>query len=191
MSKLLCNVLKISGGECPKSPLVARLPGGTFAHLNGMGVRRNFSRGGQRRHFPYPFSGCERCNANGPSQNAFYPFYITKKNPHESTRSVRNFLKSYWGGVVLAFAKKLHFLSSFTAFAELGYHPISSLLWTADNWAELDLNYPQLHVCGAHISLCGLNLTSQNLVWNIFYFMAIRNAFSFHKLFNTHSSSNF
>jgi len=26
--------------------------------------------GGQRRHFAYAFSGCERCNANGPSQNA-------------------------------------------------------------------------------------------------------------------------
>ena len=37
------------------------------------------------------FSVCKRYNANRPSQNAFYPFYTTKKIPHESTRSVRIF----------------------------------------------------------------------------------------------------
>jgi len=36
-------------------------------HTVLMGVRINFSRGGQHRHFADPFSGCERCNANGPS----------------------------------------------------------------------------------------------------------------------------
>jgi len=39
--------------------------------------------------------------------------------------------------------------------------------WTTDNC-----------VCGAHISLCGLNLSSQNLVRNVFYTSVIRNAFS-------------
>jgi len=47
--------------------------------LLAMGVRRKFSRGGKRRHFAYPFSGCERCNANGPSQNAL-PFLHHKEN---------------------------------------------------------------------------------------------------------------
>jgi len=42
-------------------------------------------------------------------------------------------------GVVIEFAKRLYFLSSFTAFAELGYHPISILLWTADNWVWIEL----------------------------------------------------
>jgi len=46
------------------------------------------------------------------------------------------------------------------------------------NWSWTIHNY----ACGAHISLCGLNLTSQNLVWNVFYTLAIRNAFSFLKL---------
>jgi len=57
-----------------------------------------------------------------------YPFYTTKKIPHESTRSVRDLKKSYSGGVVLEFAKRLYFLSSYTAFAELGNDSISSLL---------------------------------------------------------------
>jgi len=36
-------------------------------------------------------------------------------------------------------------------------------------------------VCRAHISLCGVNLTSQNLDWNVFYILTIRKVF-FHKL---------
>jgi len=47
---------------------------------------------------------------------------------HESTRFVRIILKSFSGGVVFEFAKRLYFLSSFTAFADLGYNPISLLL---------------------------------------------------------------
>jgi len=59
-----------------------------------------------------------------------YPFYTAKKIPHESTRSTRIFLILYSGGVVFELAKRLlgYFLSSFTAFAELGYHSISLLL---------------------------------------------------------------
>jgi len=97
------------------------------------GRQQNFSRAGGSQHFAYPFSGCERCNANGPSQNAFY---TTKKILWKHTlRS--HFTKSHWGGVVFEFAKRLYFLSSFTAFAELGYHPIFLLLWTRQlsvNW---------------------------------------------------------
>ena len=78
-----------------------------------------FQGGGQSRHFAYPVSGCERCNANGPSQNAL-PFLYRKENCYESKRSVHIFLKSYLGGAVFEFAKNFYFLSSFIAFAELG-----------------------------------------------------------------------
>ena len=37
------------------------------------GPQKFFQGGGQRGHFAYPFSNCEWCNANGPSQNAL-PF---------------------------------------------------------------------------------------------------------------------
>jgi len=63
-----------------------RKPSTTYNH----GRPQKFLERGERQHFAYPFSGCERCNANGP-QNTFYPFYTTKKIPHESTRSVRIF----------------------------------------------------------------------------------------------------
>jgi len=81
-----------------------------------MGFRRDFSRGWQRRYFAYPFSDCKRCNGNGHLQNAF-PFNTVKKVPHESTpmRCIR-------------VCEKFVLFSSFTAFAELGYHPISLLL---------------------------------------------------------------
>ena len=37
-------------------------------HMHGR--PQKFFQGGQRRHFALPFSGCERCYANGPLQNA-------------------------------------------------------------------------------------------------------------------------
>ena len=82
-------------------------------------------------------------------------------------------------------------------------HPLQLLM----NWGSLSsniiiiVNYRQLSlkwswaihscVCGIHVSLCELNLTSQNLVSNVFYTLAIRNAFSFHELVNVHFSSTF
>ena len=38
----------------------------TYMH----GRPQKFFQGEQHRHFAYPFSGCERCSVNGPSQNA-------------------------------------------------------------------------------------------------------------------------
>jgi len=91
-----------------------------------MGVGRNVSRGGgQRRRFVYHFSGCERCNTNGPSQNAS-PFLHHKENSQGKHPLRSHFLKSYSGGVVFEFVKS-NVLASITAFAELGYHPISLL----------------------------------------------------------------
>jgi len=45
---------------------------------SSMGVRRNFSRGGETSKFCLSFSGCWRCNVNGRSQNAlsFYPISL-------------------------------------------------------------------------------------------------------------------
>ena len=118
---------------------------------------------------------------NDAMQRTFTKRFLRHKENSPLRHTLRSyFLKSYWGGVVLEFAKRLYFLSYFTAFAELGYHPISLLLSTRQlivNWIWTINNY----VCGAHISLCGLNLTSQNLVWNVFYTLAIRKAFSFQK----------
>jgi len=86
--------------------------------------------------------------------------------------------------------KMLYFLSSFRAFAELGYYPISLLLWTADNQYEFYLNYPQLLLQCSHKSVW-VELTYQNVVWNVFYTLATRNAFAFHKLLNIHFSRIF
>ena len=157
-----------------------------------MGVRRNFSRGGQRRHFAYPFSGCETCNANGPSQNAL-PFL-----DHEETSPWKHALRSHifeiafrWSCIrvcekVVLFCHPLQLL--------LNWGSLSSNIIIIVNYRQLSLNWSwTTHncVCDAHISLCELNLSSQNLVWNVFYTLAIRNAFSFHKLVNVHFSSTF
>jgi len=73
-----------------------------------MGVRRNFSRGEQRLYLLILFQV-----ANDAMQmdlhKTLYPFYTTKKILHESTRSIRIGLKSYSGGVVFEFTKRLYF----------------------------------------------------------------------------------
>jgi len=92
-----------------------------------MGVRRNLSRGSNVDIslilFQVPNDATQMDLHKTP-----YVFYTTNKIPHESTRPFRIFFKLYSGGVVFEFAKMLYFLSSFTYFAELGYHPISLLL---------------------------------------------------------------
>jgi len=72
----------------------------------------------------------------------FLPFLHHKENTPWKHALRSHFLQSYWGGVVREFAKRLYFFSSFTAFAELGYHPIPLLLWTAENgvWIRLELS---------------------------------------------------
>jgi len=46
-----------------------------------MGVRRNFSRGGQSRHFAYPFQVVEDATQMDVHKTP-HPFYITKKMPN-------------------------------------------------------------------------------------------------------------
>jgi len=77
------------------------------------------------------------------------------------------------------------FLLSFITFAELGWPIIQYHYYCELQTRQLSLNWCwNIHncVCGAHISLCGLNFFFPNFVWNVFYTLAIRNAFSFHKL---------
>jgi len=122
-----------------------------------MGVRRNFSRGGTVDISLILFQV-----ANDAMQmdlhKTLYPFYTTKKIAHESTRSVRIF----WNRIQVELnssLRELYFLSSFTNFAELGYHPISLLLWTTGNWFWI----------GLEIS------TSLNWSWNIHNIIIIVN----------------
>jgi len=61
-----------------------------------------------------------------------YPFFTAKQIPHEARAPFASFQKSYSSGVVYEFSKRVYLLPSFTAFAELGYNPVSLLLWTAD-----------------------------------------------------------
>ena len=106
--------------------------------------------GGATSTFRLSFSGCERCNANGPSKNAFYPFYTTKNIPHERTRSVRIF----WNRIEVELYPSLQKSCTFC-------HPSQLLL----NWAiiqyhhycelqtiesELVLNYSQLRLRCSH-----------------------------------------
>jgi len=61
-----------------------------------------------------------------------------------------SFQKSYPGGIVYQFAKRVDFLSCVTAFAELMYNPISLSLQTADNRVWIDLKYPHLRLWWCH-----------------------------------------
>jgi len=71
-----------------------------------------------------------------------YCFHTTKKMPHESTRSIRIHFEIFfkWSCRLYEFATKVYFLSSVTAFAELGhkcrYH---CELHTTES--GMDLNY--------------------------------------------------
>ena len=100
-----------------------------------------------------------------------YPFNTVKKVPHESTpmRCIR-------------VCEKFVLFVILHSFCWIGLSPNIIIIVNdkqlSTNWTWIIHNY----VHGAHISLCELNLTFQNLVWNIFYTLAIRNDFSFHKL---------
>jgi len=91
-----------------------------------------------------------------------------RKFPLKAPALFTSFLKSCSGGVIFNLRKDFTFLSYFAAFAELGYNPILLLLL---NCRQLSLNRTWTihnYFCGALISLRGLNLTSQSLVWNVF-----------------------
>jgi len=61
-----------------------------------------------------------------------------------------SFQKSYSGGIAYQFSKRVHFLSSVTAFAEMMYNQISLSLQTAENRVWIDLKYPQLRLWWCH-----------------------------------------
>jgi len=157
-----------------------------------MGVRRNFSRGGIVDISLILFQV-----ANNVSKWTYTKrFTLVSTTQGKFTMKARAPFAFVWNCIQVELYSCLRkgrtFLSSFTTFAELGY--LSSDIIIFVNYRQLSLIWSwNIHncVCGAHISLCSLNLTSQNLVWNVFYTLAIRNAFSFHKLFNAHFSSTF
>jgi len=115
-----------------------------------MGVRRNVSRGGGGN---VDISLIIFQVANDATQMDLHKtlsrFSTTKKIPKESTRSVRIFWNRIQVELYSNFAK-ICVLASFTAFAELGYHPISLLYSTADNWVWMDLIYPPSRLRCSH-----------------------------------------
>jgi len=138
-----------------------------FCKISELWASAEIFPGGQRRHFAYHFSGCERCNANRPSQNALLCL------DHKETSPWRQALRSHlfeivfrWSCIrvcekVVRFCHPLQF-----GWIRVAYHPIPLLLWTTDNWAWFGLEISTT-AFAALINLCGLYLTSQNLVWNV------------------------
>jgi len=59
------------------------------------------------------------------------------------------FLKSYSGEGTHEFTKRVYFLSSFIAFAGLGYNPLSLPLWTAVNWSWIGLELSAIRFAAA------------------------------------------
>jgi len=68
-----------------------------------MGVRTNFSRGGNVD------ISLKKDVMSLDLHKTRYPSYTTKKIPHESKRFVRICLNLYSGGVVFVFAKRTYF----------------------------------------------------------------------------------
>jgi len=56
-----------------------------------MGVRKNFSRGRQRRHIAYPFQVADD-TVQMDGHNALYPFYTTKEIAHDTATVTKNAL---------------------------------------------------------------------------------------------------
>jgi len=97
-----------------------------------------FPGGRQSRHFAYSFSGCERYNAVGPSQNALSFLHRKENSPWKQALRL-HFFEIIFRWSCIRVCEKVVLLSSFTAFAELGYRPISLLLWNAENWVWIGL----------------------------------------------------
>jgi len=136
-----------------------------------MGVRRDFSRGGGNVDISLILFQIANDAMEMDIYKMLYPFNTVKKVPHESTPM-----------------RCIRVCEKFALFVIL--HSICWIRLSPDiiiivNGKQLSMNWTWIihnYVYGARISLCELNLTSQNLVWNVFYTLAIRNAFSFHKL---------
>ena len=144
--------------------------------------------GGQRRHFAYPFSGCERCNTNAPSQVAL-PFLHYKENSPRKHSLHSHFLKSYSGGAVFDMRKGTfcHPLQLLLNWGIVQYHYYCQLQTTESEFELSTTAFVVLAlVCAGWTSLFKIYL-----VWNVFYTLAIRNDFSFHTLLNIRFSSTF
>jgi len=84
--------------------------------------------------------------------------YTAKKIPHESTCSVRIFWNVFRSSCIRVCEKIVdYFLSSFSSFCWIGYHAISLLLWTADNWVGIGL---ELSTTTFAVLTLACNLTS-------------------------------
>jgi len=117
----------------------------------GMGVRRNFSRGGATSTFPLSFFRLRTMQCKWTFMKGF-TFSTLKKIHHESTCSIRIFLKSYSGGVVFEFVKRLystfcHPLQLLLIWGIIQYHYYCEIQTTE---SEVDLNYPQLCLWCSH-----------------------------------------
>jgi len=106
-------------------------------------------------------------------QETLCPFHTAKKIPPWKHALHSHFLKSYSEGVVRICEKVVgYFCHPFYSFCWIGVQ--SNIIIVVD-YRHLSLNCTwTTHncVCGAYISLCELNLASQNLVWNGFYTLA-------------------
>jgi len=158
-----------------------------------MGVRRNFSRGEATSKFRLSFFRFQTMQMD--LHKTLYPFYTAEKISHESTCSIRIFWNHIQVELHLSWRKCCSLLSVFLySFCWIGVSSIYIIIIVYCR--QLSLNWTwTIHKCvcvtHSHISLCGLTLTSQNLVWNVSNTLAVRDAFSFHKLFNIHFSSTF
>jgi len=158
-------------------------------HLGIMSVHRNFSRGGNVDISLILFQV-----ANNATQMDLHK--TLNLCTHKENSPWKHSLRShFWNRIqvelqAIRICEKVLF-GILYSFCWIG---VTSNIIIIVNCRQLCLNWTwTIHnrACGAHIRLCGLNLTFQNLVWNVYYTLDIRNAFSFHKLLNIHFSSTF
>jgi len=129
---------------------------------------------GQRRHFADPFQVSDNAMQMDVTKTLFYTIktlstiYTAKQIPRESTRSVRILFEIVFRWRYMRVCRNGGLSVFLYSFCWIGYNPLSLSLWTAFNWASLNWTWTiDNYVCGALISLCGLILTSQSLVWNV------------------------
>jgi len=126
-------------GKCLKKRVVSYINGRPQKCFHGMAIST----------FCLSFSSCWKMYVNKS-----LPFLYRKKFHMKTRAPFASFWKSYSGGIVCEFAKRVHFLSFVTAFAELTYDPISLSLQTAENWVWIKFKYPQLCLWCCHQQCC-------------------------------------
>ena len=145
-----------------------------------MGVHRNFSRGVQRRHFAYLFQVADVATQTDVHKT-LYCFWITKKVPHESIRSIHIYFEIFFKWICVRICHKGVLSGNRHRFCWIGAY--------SHNWVR---NGPELSTNTGAFAVLSLvcagwtELTSKYFVRIIFYTLPIRDAFSFHKLPNVH-----